>query len=100
MFSHAALNASLNGTSAILLAGGYVAIRSGKIAVHKAFMLGVCGLVGFSGFLSAVSLPRRPCRVSRAGMDSAGVFCAAHDAYHSRGGDCADDSGHAAACLA
>ena len=39
MFSHAALNASLNGMSAILLAGGYVAIRSGKIAVHKAFMI-------------------------------------------------------------
>src|ERR1700687_3941130 len=39
MISHAALNASLNGTSAILLAGGYVAIRSGKIAVHKAFMI-------------------------------------------------------------
>jgi putative membrane protein len=39
MFSHAALNASLNGTSAILLAGGYAAIRSGKIAVHKVFML-------------------------------------------------------------
>jgi uncharacterized membrane protein YozB (DUF420 family) len=39
MFSHAALNASLNGTSAILLAGGYVAIRGGKITVHKAFMI-------------------------------------------------------------
>jgi putative membrane protein len=39
MFSHAALNASLNGTSAILLAGGYVAVRGGKIAVHKAFMI-------------------------------------------------------------
>jgi len=39
MFSHAALNASLNGASAILLAAGYVAIRSGKIAVHKAFMI-------------------------------------------------------------
>ena len=39
MFSHAALNASLNGTSAILLACGYVAIRSGKIAVHKTFMI-------------------------------------------------------------
>jgi uncharacterized membrane protein YozB (DUF420 family) len=33
------LNASLNGVSAILLAGGYAAIRSGKIAVHKAFMI-------------------------------------------------------------
>src|SRR5258705_2856536 len=39
MFSHAALNASLNGASAVLLAGGYVAIRSGKIAVHKMFMI-------------------------------------------------------------
>ncbi len=39
MFSHAALNASLNGASAILLAGGYAAIRSSKIAVHKAFMI-------------------------------------------------------------
>jgi putative membrane protein len=39
VFSHAALNASLNGASAVLLACGYVAIRSGKIAVHKAFMI-------------------------------------------------------------
>jgi putative membrane protein len=39
MFSHAALNASLNGTSAVLLAGDYAAIRGGKIAVHKAFMI-------------------------------------------------------------
>jgi len=29
-FSHAALNATLNGTSGILLAGGYAAIRTGK----------------------------------------------------------------------
>ena len=39
MLSHAALNASLNGVSAVLLACGYVAIRAGKIAVHKAFMI-------------------------------------------------------------
>ena len=39
MFSHAALNATLNGTSAILLAAGYTAIRSGKRKVHKAFMI-------------------------------------------------------------
>ena len=39
MFSHAALNASLNGVSAVLLAGGYTAIRKGKIAVHNAFMI-------------------------------------------------------------
>jgi uncharacterized membrane protein YozB (DUF420 family) len=37
--SHAALNATLNGTSAILLAGGYAAIRQGKISVHKRFMI-------------------------------------------------------------
>ena len=40
MISHAAVNASLNGVSAILLACGYWAIRSGKMAVHKAFMIG------------------------------------------------------------
>lgn len=39
MISHAAVNALLNGTSAVLLACGYVAIRSGKVAVHKAFMI-------------------------------------------------------------
>ena len=39
MFSHAALNATLNGTSAILLACGYAAIRNGKIQLHKKFML-------------------------------------------------------------
>ena len=39
LFPHAALNATLNGTSAILLAGGYAAIRQGKIAVHKRFMI-------------------------------------------------------------
>lgn len=39
MFSHAALNASLNGVSAVLLAGGYLAIRSGKRDVHKRFMV-------------------------------------------------------------
>lgn len=39
MISQAAFNASLNGLSAILLTCGYVAIRSGRIAVHKAFMI-------------------------------------------------------------
>jgi putative membrane protein len=39
MFSHAALNAVLNGTSAVLLAAGYAAIRSGKVQVHKKFMV-------------------------------------------------------------
>jgi len=39
MLSHAAVNATLNGTSAILLAAGYGAIRSGKRDVHKIFMI-------------------------------------------------------------
>ena len=39
MFSHAALNATLNGTSAVLLAAGYTAIRSGKVNIHKRFMI-------------------------------------------------------------
>ncbi len=39
MFPHAALNAALNGTSAILLAAGYAAIRSGKRELHKKLMI-------------------------------------------------------------
>ncbi len=44
MFSHAALNASLNGISAILLAGGYAAIRAGKRDIHKYFMVCAFGV--------------------------------------------------------
>lgn len=39
MISHAAVNATLNGISAVLLTCGYAAIRARKIAVHKAFMI-------------------------------------------------------------
>ncbi len=39
MLPQAALNATLNGTSAILLAAGYAAIRSGKRDLHKKLML-------------------------------------------------------------
>lgn len=37
--SHAAFNATLNAISAILLAAGYTAIRSGKITLHKKLMV-------------------------------------------------------------
>jgi len=39
IFPYAALNATLNGTSAILLAAGYGAIRAGKREAHKRFMI-------------------------------------------------------------
>ena len=39
MLSHAAVNATLNGTSAVLLAAGYTAIRTGKRDIHKIFMV-------------------------------------------------------------
>ncbi|HKV48091.1 MAG TPA: DUF420 domain-containing protein [Candidatus Acidoferrales bacterium] len=39
MFSQAALNATLNGISAVLLAAGYTAIRLGKRETHKKFMI-------------------------------------------------------------
>ena len=39
MISHASVNAVLNGTSGILLACGYAAIRKGKVQVHKRFMI-------------------------------------------------------------
>jgi len=38
-FSQAALNATLNGISAVLLGCGYVAIRQRKIQLHKKFMV-------------------------------------------------------------
>jgi putative membrane protein len=41
MFSHAALNAFWNGTSGILLACAYTAIRNGKVQIHKRFMMSV-----------------------------------------------------------
>jgi uncharacterized membrane protein YozB (DUF420 family) len=39
LISQAALNAILNGTSGVLLTAGYAAIRSGKVAIHKALMV-------------------------------------------------------------
>jgi putative membrane protein len=39
MISHAAFNAALNGASAILLAGGYIAIRNGMREAHKYLMM-------------------------------------------------------------
>jgi uncharacterized membrane protein YozB (DUF420 family) len=39
LLSHPALNATLNGIAAILLAGGYAAIRAGKMQLHKKFMV-------------------------------------------------------------
>ena len=44
MISNAALNACLNGLSAVLLACGYAAIRAGKKDVHKGFMLSAVGV--------------------------------------------------------
>jgi putative membrane protein len=39
MLSHAAINATLNGLAAILLVGGYSAIRAGRTELHKKFMV-------------------------------------------------------------
>ena len=43
-----ALNALLNGASAVLLSGGWIAVRRRRIAAHRACMLGafVCPAVG------------------------------------------------------
>src|SRR5215813_6403593 len=49
MISHAAVNALLNGTSAVLLACGYAAIRRGKVAAHKSLM--IAAFVVSSAFL-------------------------------------------------
>jgi putative membrane protein len=39
VFDQAALNATLNGTSAVLLIGGYTMIRRHNIRAHRAFMI-------------------------------------------------------------
>jgi uncharacterized membrane protein YozB (DUF420 family) len=39
VFSQATLNATLNGTSAVLLIGGFTMIRQRKIQAHRAFMI-------------------------------------------------------------
>jgi uncharacterized membrane protein YozB (DUF420 family) len=39
LISQAALNAILNGASAVLLTAGYAAIRAGKKSLHKALMI-------------------------------------------------------------
>ena len=44
MLSHPALNATLNGASAILLASGYAAIRAGKVQLHKKLMVAAFSL--------------------------------------------------------
>ena len=49
MLSHAALNATLNGTSAVLLAAGYTAIRVGKVQTHKKLM--ISALIASCAFL-------------------------------------------------
>jgi hypothetical protein len=52
VFSHAALNATLSGTSAILRAGGSAAIRQGKIALPKRIHdFRICGVLRVLGFL-------------------------------------------------
>src|SRR5437899_6317187 len=96
-FSHAALNATLNGTSGILLAGGYAAIRTGKREAHKRFMIGVRGLLRISRVLPRVPLSGGPCGIRRAGLDPPGVFCTADVAHHSGDRDCGVDSDYAAA---
>ena len=49
MLSHAALNATLNGTSAVLLAAGYTALRAGKVQTHKKLM--ISALIASCSFL-------------------------------------------------
>ena len=53
MLSHPALNATLNGASAIFLALGYAAIRSGKRELHKKLMVSafICSAIFLESYL-------------------------------------------------
>src|SRR2546422_2671964 len=97
-FSYAALNATLNGTSGILLAGGYAAIRTGKREAHKRFV--ISAFVVSCAFL--VSYLVYHYRVGHAVFQGQGwirpvYFCTADVAHHSGDRDCAVDSDYAAA---
>ncbi len=85
MFSHAALNATLNGTSAVLLAAGYAAIRSGKIALHKKFMVSAF-FVSCAFLVSYLVYHYRVGHVALPGprLDSSRLFRPAHLPHHPR----------------
>src|SRR5271165_965691 len=84
MFSHAALNATLNGTSAILLAGGYAAIRNGKIAPQEVHDRGVCCINGLPDLLPRLPLSGGTHSLSGPGLDPSRLFYAV-DLAHNTG---------------
>lgn len=67
MFSQAALNATLNATSAVLLACGYAAIRRGKRETHKKCMISAV-LVACAFLISYVVYHYRVGHVAFAGQ--------------------------------
>ena len=82
------LNACLNGTSALLIGSGFVAIRRRRIAVHKACMLAACAtsvlfLVSYLLYHHQVGSTA----FHRAGRGPCRVLCGAAFAHHSRRGD-------------
>ncbi len=52
------VNATLNATSALLLACGFAAIRAGRREVHKAFMLAACAssVLFLGGYFTRIAL--------------------------------------------
>ena len=82
----------------VLLAGGYAAIRNGKIQLHKRFMISAFTVFNsLSGFLPALSLPRRARSFPRPRLDSTSLFRAAHFSHYIGDRDRPDDSHHPAA---
>jgi hypothetical protein len=77
-----AINAGLNGASAIFLFTGYIFIRSRRILQHKICMLSAftCSIVLL---LSLLPFSRRSYPLRRRGLDSARVFYAAYFAHDS-----------------
>ena len=101
MFSHAALNAFLNGTSGILLACGYGAIRNRRVQIHKRFMISafaVSTVFLFSYLL--YPLPRWACTVSRTRLDPPRLFRVADFAHHPGHRDRSLDSNYTSPRLA
>jgi hypothetical protein len=67
-----ALNATLNATSAVLLAIGWMLIRSGRIAAHRRFMIAAFVTSSSSRFSSSIT--RRLDQPYRQGRDARHLF--------------------------
>jgi hypothetical protein len=87
------LNAFLNSLSAVLLCGGYIAIRRRCVSLHKTCMLGLCDLDAVPHPPTSYPLPYR-LKPSLAREHTAGLFHDPDFSHDSGSRDCASGIAH------